>query len=393
MAAVDVPLADWLFTTLLQEVLRARDLALMCRVLGYEVAFETHIGGALLERRARALLPVLRELSIRRREPIDEVYSWLAEGLIAYNDGRWREAARVFGRCDEMLRTRCPGEPYERVLIASYHFTSLALSGELKALLPRLEEAAQDAAARNNAGASLAALSGEAAVAWIAAGRGDEAERRCRLAISATASGSMRWPENSYRSQHYVALVGGLHTAHYRGEPSVAWRSITGDWPLLKRAFILPLRWSSVQLRHARARAALALADRLRGELAAVSDAHDAPSRDELLRDAERHLRWLRRDRQRMSAPFADLVEAGLSHQRDDRNAADAALARAVDGFDRLDMALYREAARLALGQRRGAAEGDALSTVALQWMADQGVVDPERLAGALVCGVGLPRR
>jgi serine/threonine protein kinase/tetratricopeptide (TPR) repeat protein len=391
MAAVDVPLADWLFTTLLQEVLRAGDLELMCRVLGYEVAFETHIGGALLERRARALLPVLRELSIRRREPIDEVYSWLAEGLIAYNDGRWREAARVFGRCDEMLRTRCPGEPYERALIASYYFNSLALSGELKALLPHLEEAAQDAAARNNPVASVAALSGEAAVAWIAAGLGEEAERRCRRAMSTTASGSMRWPENSYRSQHYVALVGGLHTAHYRDEPSVAWQSITADWPLLKRAFILPLRWSSVQLRHARARAALALADRLRRGLAAGSDGKDGPSRADLLRDAERQLRWLRRDRQRMSAPFADLVEAGLAHQRDDRDAADAALARAVDGFDRLDMELYREAARLALGQRRAAADGDALSAGARQWMADQGAVDPERLAGALVCGVGLP--
>jgi hypothetical protein len=391
MAAVDVPLADWLFTVLLRDVLRARDLELMCRVLGYEVAFETHIGGALLERRARALLPVLRDLSIRRREPIDEVYSWLAEGLIAYNDGRWREAARVFGRCDEMLRTRCPGEPYERVLIASYHFNSLALSGELKALLPHLEDAAQDAAARNNPNALTAALSGEAAIAWIAAGRGEEAERRCRLAIAATASGSMRWPENSYRSQHYVALVGGLHTAHYRCEPSAAWRSITADWPLLKRAFILPLRWSSVQLRHARGRAALALADRLRSGPAAGIAGDEGPPRNELLRDAERQLRWLRRDRQRMSAPFADLVEAGLAHQRDDRAAADAALARAVDGFDRLDMGLYREAARLALGRRQAASEGDAFSDRALQWMADQEVVDPERLAGALVCGVGLP--
>ena len=52
-------------------------------------------------------------------------------------------------------------------------------------------------------------------------------------------------------------------------------------------------------------------------------------------------------------------------------------------------MALYREAARLALGKRR-AAEGDALVGLAMQWMADQGVVDPERLAGALVCGVGV---
>jgi hypothetical protein len=53
-------------------------------------------------------------------------------------------------------------------------------------------------------------------------------------------------------------------------------------------------------------------------------------------------------------------------------------------------MALYREAARLALGNRRAAAEGGALSDRALQWMAGQEVVDPERLAGALVCGVGL---
>ena len=188
-----------------------------------------------------------------------------------------------------------------------------------------------------------------------------------------------------------MALVGGLHTAHYRCEPSAAWRSITADWPLLKRAFILPLRWSSVQLRHARARAALALADRLRrGPAAGIAD-DEGPPRNELLRDAERQLRWLRRDRQRMSAPFADLVEAGLAHQRDDRGAADAALARAVDGFDRLDMGLYREAARLALGRRQAASEGDAFSDRALQWMADQEVVDPERLAGALVCGVGLP--
>ena len=63
---------------------------------------------------------------------------------------------------------------------------------------------------------------------------------------------------------------------------------------------------------------------------------------------------------------------------------ATAALARAVDGFERSEMALHRAAAARALGALRGDA---AAVRAADDWMRAQGVRRPEAMAGLIVPG------
>jgi hypothetical protein len=53
-------------------------------------------------------------------------------------------------------------------------------------------------------------------------------------------------------------------------------------------------------------------------------------------------------------------------------------------------MALYREAARYALGDLRGGREGAALVERAEAWMAEAGVVKPRALVAAMAPGVGI---
>lgn len=65
-------------------------------------------------------------------------------------------------------------------------------------------------------------------------------------------------------------------------------------------------------------------------------------------------------------------------------------LALAREGFAQLDMALYRESARLAEGVLSG---DDRARDLALAWMKNQGVVRPYELAATLVPGCGLARQ
>jgi hypothetical protein len=91
--------------------------------------------------------------------------------------------------------------------------------------------------------------------------------------------------------------------------------------------------------------------------------------------------RAMAKDTRPFAPPWTALVEGALAQ---DRASARAALVRAVSGFDRAEMALYREAARWRLadldGERSRRDEAEA-------WLAAQGVGDARALVDALVPG------
>lgn len=106
--------------------------------------------------------------------------------------------------------------------------------------------------------------------------------------------------------------------------------------------------------------------------------------------DAREQLTVIAKDPVGFAEPVACLIRAGLARLEGDRRAAEGELERAVRGFDREEMALYREAARYALGELRGGREGAALVERAEAWMAAAGVVKPRALVAAMVPGVGV---
>jgi hypothetical protein len=134
-------------------------------------------------------------------------------------------------------------------------------------------------------------------------------------------------------------------------------------------------------VRHGRARLALAAAEQL-GALEWRGDW----TRSRLLDDARKMHAEMAGDRRPFGPPWGAAIEGGLAWAAGDATGAREALGRAVAGFDRAGMALYREAARLRLAGLTGAvAERES----AAGWIRAQGVTDVAGLARALVPGYG----
>jgi hypothetical protein len=95
-----------------------------------------------------------------------------------------------------------------------------------------------------------------------------------------------------------------------------------------------------------------------------------------------------RRDEARAIAASLALERVGwadaLALHLDGLAGDDDALRRSVEAFDRHEMALFAAAARLRLGERQGAALGEANVRAAWAWLTAQGVKEPDRLAATL---------
>jgi hypothetical protein len=197
------------------------------------------------------------------------------------------------------------------------------------------------------------------------------------------------WPENAYRRQQFAQLIATVYTAHYQGKPWPAWRAVLEQWKPLSASFMLAMRTTGLNLRHMRARAALAAAATLPSDDRAPPEGLDSRwRRPALLADVRAQVRDIEKDPLGCARPLGSLVRAGLAWQEADMPEARRRLEEAVEGFAREDMALYREAARYTLGGLLGAEAGQALQQRARAWMEAEGVVRPEALSAALVPGL-----
>jgi len=390
-AMINHTLADMFRVMHLLWAIRSGDVSTLCRSLAYESAMEVHVGGRFFNENAQKLLAKVEYLAKRTGDPYDRAWQDLALANVGYTSGRWRETAEACARADELFRERCPGSAWERVTVAIFFHQAQAMLGDLKSLRARLAEFHKDAALRGDIYARCEAYINEPVLAWLADDQAEEARERATTALAAQTARTSSWPENAYRRQHFANLVADVYAAAYRGDPWPAWRTVAEQWQAIKAAFLLPLRVTGLGIRHARARAALAAAAALPSDRSAPPAGIDRRwTRRALLDDVREQLQVIAKDPVGCAEPIACLVRAGLAYQggkvRDERRE----LERAVAGFGREEMALYREAARYALGESLGGREGAGLVRQAEAWMAEQGVVKPRALVAAMVPGMGI---
>ncbi|WP_043322009.1 serine/threonine-protein kinase PknK [Corallococcus coralloides] len=389
---VNPTLADAFRMMHLLRALEAGDTSTLCRALGFEAAMESHVGGRFLENNARKLLEKVRVLMERTGDPYDQAWYFMSVANQAYTLGRWREAAEACDRADVLFREQCPGTAWERVSVAIFHHHALAMLGELPALAARLEALDRDATLRGDVHARCEAWIGEPVLAWLAKDRAEEAQARAADALAAQSPVASTWPENAYRRQQYAELIACVYASHYRGDPWPAWKAVLEHWAPLKSSFMLSLRATGLGLRHMRARAALAAAESLPDERTSPPDRVDPRwNRRALLADVRAQLRVMEGDPIGSARPLGHLLRAGLARLSGDTATAVRELEQAVAGLEREGVALYREAARYALGTLQGGSEGEALRHQASEWMAARQVVRPGALAAAMVPGLGLP--
>ncbi len=400
LALVNYSLADDLRTRLLLEADKSPDPSTRCRALAYEAAMQAFVDRRRLARSIERLLTEVDGLARARDDPYDRAWHQLAQAIVSLTAGRWA-AARACGlRAETIFAERCVGAYWERATASVYVNTALVMLGELARLRARVVAMHEDAARRGDIFTVIGSHSGEMALAWLADGRGALARARVQRAL-ARIEGSVGWPDDRFQTWRYAELLARVHTELYDGAPWRAWDAVLELWSNLQAAMMLRLELVRVELRSARARAALALLIHLEAERAGGErrGRARAPRRGaswtarRLRADLRAQIVALDRDPAPYAAPYAALARAGLARAdgRDERAAA--LLGRARDRFEGQEMTLMANIARLALvevGSGSFALEGAARARV---WLTEeQGIEDPEAMLAALAPGFGRAR-
>jgi hypothetical protein len=349
--------ADALGVQHLVEALALGDRSRVTRSLGLEASFESGLGGRFFRARSARMLAVVRRLADASGDPYDHAWADTAAGTSAWLGAEWEAAVHHCDRAAATFRARCQGVAWEIATNEVYALSACAFLGRLRELAARVPRSLRDAEDRGDLYAANNCRLGQISVVWLAEDRPDHA-----LALAAEVESG--WRPEVFHTQRYHHLLGSVQALIYAGRPALAWRAIERAWPRLVDAHFLLLEVPRVELRHLRARAALAAA------AAGLDFARH-------LAIAEAEARRIGSDRVPIAAPFAASIRAGVARLRGDGAGAERALREAVEGFGRAGMALYRAAAQIALGVGD---EGGA-------FMREEGVRDPERLAFALLPG------
>lgn len=203
---------------------------------------------------------------------------------------------------------------------------------------------------------------------WLGRDAPDEAIRQAQDAM-------MGWPADSTHVQHFYEIVAVANGQLYRGNAVAALAAITERWPVLKRAYLFRIAIIRAIMLDLRARAQVAVA------------AGDPTDRARLVKAALADAAALDRTPFAAAGPLARIVRAGVAMVREDPETALTWLGQAIPALEAADMNLHVMAARRRRGIQIGGDEGRAEIRSADQWMAGQGIVNPECMTAMMTPG------
>ncbi|MCB9665088.1 MAG: AAA family ATPase [Alphaproteobacteria bacterium] len=370
--SVDTTLSDPFHTRYAMAARAACDPSMQARALGQEAVMLAFLGGPVFGRTSDRVRALVHELAARTGDPYDQAWAATTEAIWHWPHGRFAEVVEHGERAMALWQSTCAGVHWEQANLRLYLFNALAQLGRLRLLRERVEEAHRDAVDRGDLMGQVVAAHGQPSLAWLAAGVDDMHHRVAADRPEAPPSDS--WPETSFTTGHYIETTALVHGLLARGEALQAWEAVEAAWPVWKREFVLSLCMARLEVRHLRARAALAC-------LEAERDAAPAACRAALAEDA----RLLARDPLPVGQAWASLVEA--ARRRLDGEAFDGLLEEARSRFDALDMQLYAQVAAWLAARLGGDAEGAAQAE---EWFADEGVDSPRQLIRVVAPGFGV---
>jgi hypothetical protein len=333
------------------------------RAFGSEAPYSVSIGMQGWPH-AQSILARARALADKLGDGRSAAYVTAASGIASYLAGRFQESVRL---CDEAVANQASGVFAERMRARQFACYSLSLMGEFAELGRRLPEYLRDAEARGDVYLSTNLLVGLPHMSWLA--HGDVEGARAGVAAA-----KARWTADGFTLETYYTMFAEVQTELYVGAPDVAWRVLMDRWPALGRSFLLRIQTVRFMALHARARTAIALAER------------EPAGRATLLADAERSASQLARDRTAWGLPLAALARAGIARVRGE--SPNALLADAARDFTRFDMRLHSAVASRAEGILRGGDPGRALREEAEAFLSAQGVSDVERVTALVAPGL-----
>jgi serine/threonine protein kinase/tetratricopeptide (TPR) repeat protein len=351
--------------------LRAGEPSRLFRALVLEAG---HVGalGSTQSRHFSRLINAAEALEGQSRDPSAAGRLLLAQGLVAYFLGRWKDASRWLDQGREIIQERFVGFTWELNSSNVYALWALQFQGRLIEMGRRWPGLVQEARERGDLHMVTLLTSCLLSTLKLADDDPDGAE-----------AGLSEAKRSQYRGgflvQHNECFGAEIQVLLYRGDGVGAWEKMIKEYaPALSRSLLKRFQKVRVFFHERRARCALSAA--------AVSAT--AGGRAVLLRSAEADARHLVRERTPWSDALARSVLAGVAAVRGDRAQALDRLATAVDALKGVDMHLYAASARLRMGQALGGNEGRAIVEQVEAWMRGQGVKQPAHMAEIFVPAV-----
>ena len=334
----------------LDEALRIGDRERIALGLALEAGFSALPGTRSAARTARLIAEAERAVAEVASPLPAATLAWV-RGMVAYLQGRFRDAARLGDAAARQFAETCPGRLWEQSQAELFAAWSVSHLGDLADFSARVGDLERVARWSDDRYVAAQVRTGNGVLPWLAADRA--AEALARLDEAATT-----WSQRGFHVQHVLELWARAEIDIYCGEGAAAWRRMRDAWPALEESLLLRLQHTVVTTHDMRARAALASGDRA------------------LLDDAERCARKLLAENAPWATGLGKARLAAVTAARGEGEAGTAMLAEAADLLDEAGLSLHAATCRL-----RVASLGSGPLERSPAWiiLSNRGVKKPER--------------
>jgi hypothetical protein len=330
-------------------------------------AAHTATAGGRARKRVDRLLRTAEDLGREGMPPYTQAMIGMANGVVAYLEGRWRAALEASDCAELIFRERCTGVAWELDTTHAFSLWSLSHLGEWAELARRWPLLLKEARARGDLYAVMNLSTYLMSLVRLAADEPEQARREIDLTMA-------QWSRQGYHVQHNDALWGLAQVELYRGRGQAAWDLVSRTWPALAGSFLLRVEFIRSSMYYLRARCALA---------AAV----EAVDRRSLIRAAERDAARLEREATPCCRAYTAAIRSGLAMAGGERGQAIRRLTEAAARFDAVGMQLCAAAARHHLGTLEGGEAGESLVAASESWMRAETIRCPARVAAMYLPG------
>ena len=341
--------------------LRAGEPLRVVRALAHETVYVAHRGN-----RSRAaterILAATQALAERLGEPGPRSRAFIAAGMAALMQGRWRSGLEHLEQAEELLQEHGSGMDYELHLTQYHAILAQWILGDVRGVERRLPPCLQAARDKADLFTEANLRTGISPYLHLARDQPDLAAEELRQTLA-------RWSTAGFHIQHYNALAAEANLQLYRRAPRAAAEAVAAQWGPLRRSLLLRVQAVRITMVELRARTALAVARSL---------PPGAPERRAWLRAARSGRRSLERERTDYGDALALKLQALEALAAGREEAAPPLLDQAEAGFRACGMELHVLATRYARGRLR---PGTRDLEGAVQDLRAQGIGNPERFA------------
>jgi eukaryotic-like serine/threonine-protein kinase len=303
----------------------------------------------------------LRALAERVDHPHITGLAETAIGVAMYMGGQWREARNQLEQGLATLRDHGAGVRWEIDIGETYWLKTLFYLGEWREMIRHSQLLLRDAIERNDVVAQLGVRTGGCNLAWLIAGRPEEARAQVELAEASLPEG--------FHLPHVLTVLAACNVDIYTDKVADAAKRLDDAWPHIDRIGAMRIQHLRVELLLLRARLALAQGNRV-AEAARIAD--------DLIKEGAT---W--------ANGVGQLVLASTQLARQDLEGAHVSLLAAEEDFAATEMLGWLHVARLRRGMLEGGPGGAARAEAARDLLKDLGAAIPDRIADLLVPWLG----